>query len=291
MRVRAINLFVSPQHWHNLMENSKCPICMSRPQYVRSRVVLRHHRAHYLRCPSCAYIWIHQPGWLDEAYSDPIAAMDTGVVDRNFLMAQILTVLLDRLFAADGKFLDAGAGHGLLVRLMRDRGFDFRWLDPHSHNLFARGFEDDGGSYAAVTAIEVMEHLKNPKDFISELLHRTQAETFIFTTEIYDRLTPVGEIPSDDWWYFAYESGQHIGFFSHLTLMHIASQFDMRLLTNGTLHMLTAMERPTQRMFRLMLHPRVRQLLAFRARQRRESLTWADHEKLRARMSLGEQSI
>ena len=48
----------------------------------------------------------------------------------------------------------------MLVRLMRDRGFDFRYFDLHGPNLFARGFElDHEQSVDVVTALEVVEHL------------------------------------------------------------------------------------------------------------------------------------
>ena len=39
------------------------------------------------------------------------------------------------------KFLDYGGGYGILVRLMRDVGYDFYWFDKYSQNIFAKGFE------------------------------------------------------------------------------------------------------------------------------------------------------
>jgi hypothetical protein len=38
----------------------------------------------------------------------------------------------------NGTFVDIGGGYGLLTRLMRDRGFDFYWKDPHCENIFAK---------------------------------------------------------------------------------------------------------------------------------------------------------
>ncbi len=37
--------------------------------------------------------------------------------------------------------MDFGAGHGVFVRMMRDKGFDFFWNDIYCKNLYAKDFE------------------------------------------------------------------------------------------------------------------------------------------------------
>ena len=46
-------------------------------------------------------------------------------------------------FKSNGSIVDYGGGYGLLVRLMRNSGFDFYRYDPYCANFFAKGFEVD----------------------------------------------------------------------------------------------------------------------------------------------------
>ena len=50
----------------------------------------------------------------------------SGTVDRNLRLSGIMQTLMQQYFDADGAFLDYGGGYGLVVRLMRERRFDFR---------------------------------------------------------------------------------------------------------------------------------------------------------------------
>ena len=50
-------------------------------------------------------------------------------------------MVIRAFFNAAGRFIDYGAGTGLLVRAMRDSGCDFRTFDRYAKNVFARGFE------------------------------------------------------------------------------------------------------------------------------------------------------
>ncbi len=141
-----------------------CRLCGGATEAFGETAVLGRHRATYLRCAACGYVFVEDPHWLAEAYADhAIAALDTGIVMRNLWLADAVDALLRWRFRGVRTALDWGGGTGLFVRLMRDRGHDFRWSDPHCENLFALGFEaDEQQPFDLVTCFEVVEHLTDP---------------------------------------------------------------------------------------------------------------------------------
>jgi len=64
--------------------------------------------------------------------------------------------------------LDAAGGYGMLTRLMRDLGFDFYLRDKYCANLMDPGFEcrEALGNCLAVTAMELLERLTDPMEFV-----------------------------------------------------------------------------------------------------------------------------
>lgn len=249
---------------------SPCPICAAPRREVGTRVFLDAYPAPLDFCGACGFLQVRNPHWLAQAYSQAITALDTGLVARNLRIAATLAGLLP-VFGQGGAYLDQGGGVGLLVRLMRDRGFDFRWGDTHADNMLARGFElAPGARCVAVTAIEVLEHLEDPIEFVTQALAQAGARTLIFTTELYS-----GD-PPDDWWYYAEEAGQHIGFYRRDTLAAIGRRFGLALYSHGGLHVLTDRQiSPIAFRWRM---GRIGRLLA--RLRRRPSLTMPDHDAL-----------
>jgi hypothetical protein len=194
-----------------------------------SVLVLHRHRAHFDRCPGCELLQARDPDWLSEAYSSPISALDTGLVARNLAVSRRLCHLL-RLGMNEqgaGRYLDYAGGYGLLTRLMRDSGFDFYWTDQYCANLLAKGFEHNPslGPCRAVTAIEVLEHVLDPVTTVSSALRSAQSDLLIATTELF-----AGKPPEPhDWWYYAFEGGQHISFYTRNTLAAIARRLDLQV--------------------------------------------------------------
>ena len=252
-----------------------CNLCGGATAPFGELTMLGRHRARYRRCTSCGYVFVEDPTWLDEAYADhAIAALDTGIVVRNLWLADAVDALLRWRFRGVRTALDYGAGTGLFVRLMRDRGHDFRWSDPHCENLFALEFEaGDTAAFDLVTCFEVAEHLTDPLPVFRELAER--APILIFTTE----LLPAHDNRPGEWHYYAPETGQHVGFFTTASLQGLANKLGRHFASDGRmLHAFTA-EPLDPRWLRVVAKQRrARRLL--KLTRKRPSLTWSDAESL-----------
>jgi len=218
-----------------------CPICDNPMERAFSATVLSRHAVTYYRCAGCGLLQTETPYWLDEAYKDPIAASDTGLIQRNFSLAAKLSTLLYYCLEPRGTYLDVAGGYGMLVRLMRDIGFDFFWSDKHCENILARGFESAaaGKGFSALTAFEVLEHVDDPVGFVADLLREHGVRTLILSTQTY-----AGDLPPRDWWYYAFETGQHISFYQPRTLATLAGRLGLNFLSANGVHVLT--DRPAQ---------------------------------------------
>lgn len=213
-----------------------CKICSSKTQEVFKSKILNKYDVKYYKCSNCEYLFTEEPFWLDEAYSRPINLSDTGLIDRNIYFSKILSVLIYFYFDKSKSFLDYAGGYGVFTRLMRDVGFNFYWHDPYTQNLFANGFEidkNDSSKFELLTAFEVFEHLANPKEELKKMLQIS--DTIIFSTE----LAP-SEIPDPkDWWYYGFNHGQHISFYTERTLYTLAHQQDMNYYNINGIHIIT----------------------------------------------------
>jgi 2-polyprenyl-3-methyl-5-hydroxy-6-metoxy-1,4-benzoquinol methylase len=94
--------------------------------------------------------------------------------------------LIGRYLPPSGRHLDAGCGHGAIVHLMLDRGFDAYGMDrsryiveqaqafaPHLAGRFSVGTlgEDApfGGGFGVITCFEVLEHVDDPDAVLDAL--------------------------------------------------------------------------------------------------------------------------
>ena len=212
-----------------------CIICGAATQPAFTGRVLGKHVAQYVQCPQCQHLRALEPGWLQEAYGEAIARADTGLVARNLQLSRKLACVLHAFFDPRAAYLDTAGGTGLMTRLMRDIGFDFWWEDPYCANALAPGFEAPaGGRFEAVTAFEALEHMTDPLAFVRGAVERSNTGTLVFTTELFE-----GAAPPQDWWYYAFPTGQHISFFTARTLSEIARILGLKFLTARGLHLLT----------------------------------------------------
>ena len=83
-----------------------------------------------------------EPTWLAQTYRAATFQLDVGMADRCIWTAQTMAALaLELRIGREDFCLDWGGGTGLFVRLCRDYGLNFFYVDPFSQNVFARGFE------------------------------------------------------------------------------------------------------------------------------------------------------
>ena len=215
----------------------KCSICKSDRKFIFKETVLNKHQVSYYICTGCGLLQTEEPYWLDEAYDDAIAVTDTGLVQRNIMLASKTAAALYFIFNKNGKYLDIAGGYGMLVRLMRDLGFDFYWEDKYCTNILAKGFEvtDTKGGFNALTAYEVMEHVHDPMAFVKDAMEEHDVKTIIFSTQVYEE----GHPPGTGWWYYSFETGQHISFYTKKTLNTIADKLNLNFFSAGGLHIIT----------------------------------------------------
>jgi hypothetical protein len=213
-----------------------CKICNSKTEKKFSVKILHNYDAEYFQCAKCGFLFAADPYWLDEAYKSAINISDTGIMGRNLHFSKVVSVIIYFLFNKDGKFLDYAGGYGIFTRLMRDIGFDFYWHDPYCKNLLSRGFEYNASmkeEIKVITAFEVFEHLVNPINEIKKMLDISP--NIFFSTELLSNPVPGPE----EWWYFGFEHGQHVSFYSHKTLIFIAEKFGLYFYSYRDVHLFT----------------------------------------------------
>lgn len=252
-----------------------CRLCGQPARLLFERTVLGRYPAGYYQCEACGLTQTATPTWLEEAYADALHPTDTGLLERNRLACRVAATFLHLCGVGDRPCLDYAAGYGVFVRLMRDAGFRFHWMDPYATNLFARGFEwrDDLGPPVACTAFEVLEHLVQPLEEFRRIA--SHGADWIITST---RLHP-GPRPAQDWEYLSVESGQHVAFYRADTLRRLGQAC-------GYPHVLAG---PTWQVFARAPFPAWRWRAAERwngllfpaIRRLRPSLTLADCETLR----------
>jgi predicted O-linked N-acetylglucosamine transferase (SPINDLY family)/glycosyltransferase involved in cell wall biosynthesis len=223
----------------------KCKVCESDSGFLANAKVLNKYKIDYFQCSNCGFIQTEESFWLQEAYSQAIASTDVGLVFRNLMFSSIASKLIFNFFNHEAKFLDYGGGYGLFVRLMRDNGFDFEWIDKYCENIFAKGFEflerqdNQKRKIEMATAFEVVEHLVNPVNEIREILK--YSKNLLFSTEL---LPEIGYHP-DEWWYYSLDEGQHISLYTQKSLAIIADKLGLNFYSNGSsLHLFTEKNLP-----------------------------------------------
>ena len=155
---------------------------------------------------------------------------------------------------------------------MRDIGFDFYWQDLHCNNLLSRGFEyqhETNKDIELLTAFEVFEHLVNPIEEIQKMVDISG--NIVFSTLLLPGKTP----KPMEWWYYGFEHGQHISFYSHKTLSFIAQKFGLNFYSYKDVHIFTKRKINFNLFKTLIILSRFG--LFFYVRKNLISKTWEDH--------------
>jgi hypothetical protein len=259
------------------MVTATCKICGSFSKGFGEVSVLERYIVTYFRCERCGFVQTEDPYWLDEAYASALIAADVGAVRRNMQLAETTQAIIQHLFDPGGRFLDYGGGYGLFVRLMRDRGLDFRWRDRYAANLYSMGFEPEAGNegFELVTAFEVLEHLVDPVADVGEMLLR--GDSLLFSTELLPSWSP----RPGEWWYYAPFGGQHVAIYTRASLEALGERFGARLASDGRSTHLLSRRPVSEAAFRLLSKLRVARIV--NVLRRRSSLIPADHALMIAR--------
>lgn len=196
-----------------------CRICLGNCTPFFEKKQLDRYNVEYFLCQECGSCQTEEPYWLQETYEQLTFALDTGMVSRTQWATRLaLSLALEARLDRDDLCLDLGGGTGLFTRILRDCGLNAKWSDKYADNVFALGFEGElQEELALVTAFEVLEHLPNPREWISEVL-KASPRYFLCSTVLYR-----GQDAS--WWYFL-EDGQHIQFYTETALAKIAASFN-----------------------------------------------------------------
>ena len=212
-----------------------CKICNATAYHHLDATMLNKYSASLYCCSVCGFVQVSDPYWLEEAYVTPINQFDTGILMRNTRLVQQASSVIFKWFNRKGQFVDYGGGYGIFVRQMRDIGFDFYWDDLYAKNLIAQGFEYNKsiGEIELVTSFENFEHFVSPLLEIEKIL--AVSRNVLFSTEILPDPIP----SADDWWYFMFESGQHISFYTIRALKEIAVKFGLNFYSYKNVHLFT----------------------------------------------------
>jgi Methyltransferase domain len=208
---------------NKVSNNETCPISNFKMKHVFDSLLLKEHTVKYYFCEDCGFLKTEKPYWLKEAYSEAIASTDTGILQRN-LQNKILVLTLSKLlFKPDSMLLDISGGYGILTRLLRDCGLNCYTTDKYCQNLVAKYFEP-GPDFKAdlLLLFEVMEHIEAPLEFLQENFTKYNCKNLLFTT-----LPFANQPPSKDWWYYSFETGQHISFYQVTTFHKIAEKLHL----------------------------------------------------------------
>ncbi len=216
------------------MKTPSCRLCGASVKRLFRAPVLKTHSVEYFQCQRCLLVQTEEPYWLNEAYRQPIGDLDTWQIERSLYSAVLVESVLPLLNQSQGRVVDFGAGYGMLVRLLRNRGIEAYWFDQFTDNLFAKEYCWDGGCADLVSCFEVVEHFLNPREEFERIL--SIGDAVLFSTLLISNPPP----SPNQWDYYAFEGGQHIALYSIDTLRYLAKQFSLHLYSNGVnLHLLT----------------------------------------------------
>jgi glycosyltransferase involved in cell wall biosynthesis len=192
-----------------------CRLCGAPSHGIFTKRLLHKYDVQFNLCDTCGATQTEKPYWLDEAYVPENEMFDTGQVTRSLINAAVLNTLLPMCgLGGPGngpRIVDYGCGSGLLVRSLRDIGWDAWGYDRYSQPRLALGFQSPTFKhFDVINLCEVVEHFDEPRAYF-DAIFETNPKVVLIQTGIASQVTP-------DWDYISSEHGQHIFFMSPKTL-------------------------------------------------------------------------
>ena len=215
-------------------EADACRLCNAPTHFIFTNRVLQRHDVEYRKCNQCEAVQTEKPYWLKEAYTPENEMFDTGQVTRSLINAAVLGALLPACeMGPQTRIVDYGCGSGLLVRTMRDMGWDTWGYDRYCKPRLALGFQtDDFRHFDVVNACEVVEHFDEPRVAFDGIFS-TRPKLVVLHTGI-------ANDPTESWDYLASEHGQHIFFMAPRTLSWLCEHYDRVLVEVLGFHVLVS---------------------------------------------------
>jgi len=224
--------FLTGRHVDAGLEDAACRICGGSLVYQWTRRVMHDkYQAKYYECSACRSLQVI-PNWLDEAYVNEnlplVINPDRGRFARNFSAFNYFVALCQAgVFQHQSRTLDFGGGYGLLTQMLRYAGHEAWQYDPYVPTPFLasdyclrdfRALAD--GTYDAVFALEVFEHLTQPQTTLDSLARILKPEgTLMLSTQLYE-----SGVHDQNWHYLSPDAGQHVTFYSRSAVEQLARQ-------------------------------------------------------------------
>lgn len=249
-----------------------CKICENTTEFFAEAKILFKYDIKYFKCTNCGFIQTEEPYWLDEAYSNAINYSDIGLLKRNSDLVPPTSNVISMFYNA-GKYIDYGAGYGVFVRMMRDKGYDFYWQDKYCDNVYAKDFKyEEKVKYRILTAYEVFEHLPDPIIEVNKMFQFS--DNVLFSTY----LVPKNNPKPNEWWYYTTDHGQHISLYSRKSLEVLSKKFNKYFYSNGkNIHLLSE-KKISKGFFKLLTYPVIANYIS--PITRKKSLLDSDYKKV-----------
>jgi hypothetical protein len=184
----------------------------------------------YCLCDRCSYCfapeflnWPEQK-FLSEIYNDEYILVDPELSE---LRPSGGAQGLEDIFGGAKSLidhLDYGGGPGTLSKLLIAKGWKSSSFDP----FFLKSEQSKAGLHDLVTAIEVFEHVPNPRQLVEDLIARLRPDGILFfSTLLSDGVQQEASLL--DWWYLAPRNG-HVSLFSTTSLTILFGHYGFKLL-------------------------------------------------------------
>lgn len=238
-----------------IKNSSRCPVCHD--QGVPGQNIVRGYR--YNSCYSCGMLYLDsevvasaiESILYDENYfKDSLKESLSGYMDygqqslplrMNFrrLLSVILPHLGPSTASTSRSVLDIGCAYGFFLDEVRKEGFSvhgidisetaIQWMEEHLgiSGTIGLSSEAPNGPFDMISAIEVIEHVKNPHSFIHDVSERLKDNgLLIISTGAHD--TPLARLLGRRWWYL--NPPDHCSIFSKLSMKKLLTHNNFEIL-------------------------------------------------------------